>query len=184
MKGNTACNLANTLMNLSSAPKITLGRKTVNSKLAVWTAACKTFSPRALLRWYIDAARSSAPKALICTKRCTPSLLHAATRWRISCTCTWSKAVSLPCKMATRLTTASCPRTRDASCAGSCTSARTISTPGNICTLLAGKRLVGTVMRCPCRLNASQTWRPTKPLPPKTKIFCGEILGMYLNEVC
>ena len=136
----------------------------------------KTASPRLLLRRYIELGPEGcspcAPSALICTTWPTPEA--RAARAIVSGRATWvlSKTACVPCKIATRLTTASCPGRAAVRAASLCTSNSKTVNPGRCCKWLAlVRRRVGTVTSQPWRTNFSQSCEPTKPLPPKTMIF-------------
>ena len=171
INGNIRCSWANTFKNLSCAPKITLGRSTLRSSVPAVAAAFRTASPRALLRWYIDGPSWAAPSALTCTSRRTPVAAQALTIVRGNSTWTRPKVAAVPCRMATRFTTASMPVSRRTSVASSCTSRGTIVIPGRPDRWRACPGLrEGTVTGQPACDSRTQMRRPTKPVPPRIRM--------------
>src|SRR5258706_9893503 len=174
MSGSQRWSSAKLLRNWSPGPNTTEGRNTVTA--SSFCAARTQASPSPFERRYWLGPSAWACKALICSMRGTRFFLHAST---IFCgSSTWARANSgpkgrrgRPCKMPTKFTTASQPIMSFASVSGSCTSASTTSTVGRRFRCLARSRLrVGTTTKCSSSTSWRTRCRPTKPLPPMTRM--------------
>src|SRR5580658_9702207 len=165
--------LAKRLVRESLGPKMTEGRKMRTSGCEA--SGCGTrrswLSARPLERRYSLGPCSSAPSALICSRRRTPAARAAWMTLAASWWCTVSK-VALPrgLRMPTRLTTASQSANSWLRMRGSCTLAATSSAVASTrsCSLWFRLR-VGTRTQWPARTSRVTSSVPTNPPPPSTQ---------------